>query len=64
MGGWGDGESTLVGRLPQYERSGVSEASPKEIPVHAERAAQGGMGRQGDKRITFSAITSLLQDHS
>ena len=41
MGRWGDGESTLVGRLPQYERSGE--------PVHAERAAQGEMGGWGDK---------------
>ncbi len=47
MGGWGDGESTPVGRLPQYEGSGVS--------VHAERAGlsvSGGdtrRGGQGDK---------------
>ena len=42
IGGWGDGESTLVGRLPQYERSGVSVASPKEIP----EGGDGEMGRE------------------
>ncbi len=40
MGGWGDGESTLVRRNTTVERSGE--------PVHAKRAAQGGMGGWGD----------------